>query len=230
MTNSELCQRYDTLVRSIAASIAKRAHYRVDPDDLYSEGMLGLFQAWAAFDPKRGNRFSTFAQHRVRGAMIDAVRKNDWVPRLCRTRSRAAHEKIEDNYKATGEWKIEGVRPMPRKHYRKRGGAVWGHVRGYDDLKPIEMGGKNEFPHIDRNAANPYVSAERSDSIRHLVRHLSRDQRFVVLSSVVHGLTLKDVGTALGVSQSRVSQIRTEALKSLRGRLSGTIAAMSPDG
>lgn len=222
MMDPHLCAVHAPRVRAIAYSLAKRSAYRADPDDLFSEGMIGLMDAARTFDPAKGANFVTHSDRRIRGAMMDAIRANDWVPRLARVRSKAAAIKEDAHYKATGERARHGVRPMPKpkkiNRHCGRLGAV-SPVLGYDDLPSVSLGGERLYPDHDRNAPNPYVAAEQKDAILAMFRGFTREERFIVLSSVVHGLMLKEVGRAAGCSESRCSQIRTEVLERLRGKL-----------
>jgi RNA polymerase sigma factor for flagellar operon FliA len=185
VTDSDLVAIHDQWVRTIANVVSKGTGYKADADDLHSEGMIGLLGAARTFRPGGGANFKTYAYRRVRGQMLESIRRSCWVKRSA----------------------------LPR--YRQSG------------TEPPKMLTGEPFEHKPDPADQPYVPAEQADSVRALLRHLSRQERFVVLSSVVLGLTLKDTGKAAGLSESRTSQIRTQALKSLRERLSGTIAAMS---
>lgn len=182
---AELVAQYTGLIRHLANKVARRCHYRVDADDLHSEGVIGLLAAARTFDEDKGASFTTHAARRIQGAMLDAIRDNDWPKR--RTRLVIA----------------------------KSGGEPVRMVQGEADA-------------IDQRT--PYQSAAQADSVRALTRHMSREQRFVVLSSVVHGLDTADIAKSLGTTRGNVAYIKCTALKTLRGRLSGTMKAMSQDG
>lgn len=227
MNEAELVEQYAPLVQKLAAKLAKRTHFRADIEDLYSEGMIGLLQAARSFDPKRGVKFGTYAGYRISGAMTDWLREQDWVPRVARDRSKAGHEKRDSHYKSTGERVITEARKLPRTkvdHVNKHLGCPVAWVRGQDDLEPIGVGGLDPTFQGCAKVPNPYVAAEQADSIRSLTRHLSREQRFVVLSSVVYGISHGDIAKAVGISPSMVSIVHKTAMRSLRGRLSGTIS------
>lgn len=215
---SDLVEQYAPLVQKLAAKLAKRTHFRADVEDLYSEGMIGLLLAARSFDQERGVQFGTYAGHRISGAMTDSIRNMDWVPRLARERSKAGQAKREANYKATGE-KSEQVNKVERA--TARGGRCKEYASDWSD--PVATGGLDTTFQGRAKAPNPYVAAEQADSIRALMRHLDSRSRMVVLSAVVVGLDQKTIGKAVGVSESRVSQIRIAAIKSLRGKLQGTM-------
>lgn len=173
MNDSALVARFTPLIRALARKTALRCGLLSDEDDLFAEGMMGLLKAAKTYKPdSRGASFATYVRHRASGAMLDAIRKWDWLGR--RTRHNHA---------------CAGTEP-PR-------------LVGF--AEPVQA-----------PPPAPYVNAEQADSIRALTRGLSREQQFVILSSVVHGLSLGEIGKAVGISESRCSQVRTEALRTLR--------------
>ncbi len=139
----------------------------------------------------------------------------DTVPGLCRRRSRVGAAERESHYKATGE-RTEQAAPKPTvvPGLYRNGKKV---LRASDYSDPI--GTVHGVPNLVQSKdIGPFQAAEQRESVRELLKPLTDQERFVVLSCVVYGREQKDVGIELGLGQSRVSQIRTQALKSLRGR------------
>jgi RNA polymerase sigma factor for flagellar operon FliA len=191
---NELMSRHMPLLETIASKAF--AHYagQVELNDLRSDGVFGLAEAVDSFQPARGIKFSTYGYQRIHGAMVDGVRSRDWVPRLERQRAKQGLV----NVRAMGS--LES--PVFDTH---RG------VRPLGDQLPDPTGGA-----MSR-------SLEARESIRRLIVGLPRRQRAAMLMYFEQDLTMKEIGKALGLCESRISQLISGALLELRARFSAEV-------
>jgi RNA polymerase sigma factor for flagellar operon FliA len=167
----------------------------VDTADLVSSGVLGLAQAYDRFDPERGVAFEAFAIPRVKGAIVDAIRASDWVPRKARLRSRM-----------TGE-------PL----------AV---LVSIDEGSNYGDGDRSTADRVcDKDQTVPGDDLEAAEGRRELVEALNRlpeRERLIVTLHYFEGVALQEIARSLGVTESRVSQLHTRALKIMRGNIETT--------
>ena len=160
----------------------------LEASDLVSSGVIGLAEAWERYDSSRGVAFEAYAVPRVRGAIIDAIRASDWVPRKARQRSRRTGEPVAalvslDGGRTDGEWD---------SHADKLA----------DDGCPI--------PGAD------LLSAERRQELILTLNRLPEREKMIVTQHYFHGVQLAEIARQLGVTESRVSQLHGRALRMLR--------------
>ncbi len=228
---NRLVERHLPLVHHFAGRMLPQASGEMEAGELVSAGVLGLMEAVAGYDPDRGFRFSTFAATRIRGAMLDEMRRRDTVPRSVRRNQRRMR-------KAQGRLTVDLDRsPAHPELARVLGVDVktlwrwkWDAVRSRTvSLSQVEAGASGERPLVDvvlRGGADEDDLEERltrQAEVQRLLRELEgleeRD-RLVVRLYDLEGWTLREVGRRLGVSESRVSQLRSRALGRLRSRMS----------
>jgi RNA polymerase sigma factor for flagellar operon FliA len=212
-------------VRYIAERLAARLPPSVDCDDLIGAGVMGLLSAVDKYDPARGVQFKTYAETRVRGAMLDCLRSLDWAPRSLRQRSReveAAYRKIEmERGRPAEEDEVAEMLglSLPQLH------ALLGELQG---LTLLGLEGSEDGdcppPQIpDDPSRTPLAIYERADGRARLIEAIDRlpeRERQVVGLYYLEELTMKEVGEVMGVTESRVSQIHTQAVVRLRAALS----------
>jgi RNA polymerase sigma factor FliA len=200
-----IIEHYSPLVKFVAGRVGAGLPSSVDPGDLVSAGVFGLIDAVERFDPERGVKFETFAVPRIRGAVFDGLRSLDWVPRSVRSREIAGHLKISGT--EFQKWLVAiastTVGPLDR--------AL---VAG---AEPRSLAG--ETPD------SPSAVVEESEVrrlVRQEVRRLPEREKLVMSLYYDEGLTLAEIGSVLGVTESRVSQIHTKAVLHLRARLAAS--------
>jgi RNA polymerase sigma factor FliA len=223
-SRNALIESYLPLVKSIAERLHSKLPKEVDLDDLASEGVFGLVEAIDSFDLSRGVSFEMFSSQRIRGAMLDKLRRLDWVPRLVRAR----HNRIEKACRAfetrtgcapsaadlAGQMEMPlgklmelirsaeatGVMSLHRKYYETESARTVSQIDLLEDVR----------------ARDPSERAQKED-IRDLVtRGMNRKERLITVLYYYEGLTMKEVGAALGLSESRVSQMHTSILLRVR--------------
>lgn len=194
------------LVRTLALKLSRGLPRTVDVDDLVQEGSIGLMRAAERYDPGRGCKFETFAERLIMGAMREYLRTIDWVPKLVRTRSKRGELKRDAHYKATGERQEQARRGFNRPHSESDPG---------DYSEPVKM---VAAPEIYKTYRLPDL-VESADEFRHLTQGFSRQQRAVTALCLRDGLDWRTVSLTLGVSETRVGQVRRQVLDILRSRL-----------
>jgi RNA polymerase sigma factor for flagellar operon FliA len=213
------------LVQAIAREIAQRVPPDVELDDLVSAGTLGLVRAVESFDAARGLEFSTYATPRIRGAILDELRAQDWVPRSVRRRGRqiAAAVAALEHRLARG--------PSPAEIARELGVALDEYWRWRQDLDrstlvrlPQPAPGDDAPAEMAEAAAAPPDEAkfEREDetaAVRAQIAELPPAERTVLALYYYEELTLRQIGEVLHLTESRISQIRSRALQRLREHL-----------
>jgi len=221
-----LTERYMPLVRRIAKRAARLVPQAVDVEDMVSAGHLGLLDALEAFDPDRGIRFSTFCSYRVRGAILDELRSLDWVPRAVRQHARQvdmANNRLSNQLSR---------RPTDEELSSELGveGKAFGKMKR--DAHPVDVISIDSHNPHSRDAAGswsetirdgdqqtPLMKALRGELKDVICRSLSRSERMIVTLYYYEGLTMKEIGQTLNLSESRVSQVHASVLARLRDRL-----------
>ncbi|HHY10001.1 MAG TPA: FliA/WhiG family RNA polymerase sigma factor [Firmicutes bacterium] len=222
-----LIDEYIPLVKYIAGRLAINLPGSVDQDDLESFGFFGLLDALEKFDPSRGIKFQTYASTRIRGAVIDGLRATDWVPRSTRSKARLLERKIQELTNSLGrspsDEEVAAALDLTKPRYFQMLDEIKSATllsldesvaEGEAGLSIVDLVADDGEPVHQRLIQNETV-AELSAAIEELTE---REQ--LVLSLYYHDeLTLKEIGHVLEVSESRVSQIHTKAIITLRSRL-----------
>lgn len=212
---------YGPLVRSVAHRVAAGLPSHVDVDDLVQSGVFGLVDAVERFDPERCPRFETYAAQRIRGAVLDDLRAQDWVPRTVRGRAREVDRAREHLAGRLGRTATDGelaaALGVPLRDLRATGrGALLVSVEALD-----EAGGLSEVL-ADEAAADPVAVVQQRETVRQLsaaVSQLGDRDREVIRMYYVENRTLAEIGRILGVTESRVCQLHSRLVGRLRGRL-----------
>jgi len=228
----ETCRRHrEALIEShlpqvkfIADRLAAKLPPWVDLDDLIGAGMLGLLDAVDKYDPLKGVLFKTYAEMRVRGAMLDSLRDLDWAPRSLRRRAReveAAYLRLEQSRGYATEEDVAAVLGISIAEFQN----LLGELRGLT-ITGLDLGDEDEegqTKYLPQDAAHsPLAMFERAEVREFMtaaVERLPQRERQVVALYYVEELTMKEIGATLGVTESRVSQIHTQAVLRLRACL-----------
>lgn len=223
----ELIKRYLYLVKFVAGRVAVGLPSNVEFGDLVSYGILGLLDAIEKFDPEQGNKFETYGVSRIRGAIMDELRKLDWAPRLLRKKARDVGKKISELEEKYG-------RPVSDVEVAENLGISVGELGSiYQALSsttflPLDEVWENEDGNkpVSRLQLVPdALSQDQMDGIhRNEVRELISDaidelpekEKLVVVLYYYENLTLKEIGAVLNVSESRVCQIHSKVMLRLR--------------
>lgn len=224
VARDRLIEHYSPLVKFVAGRIGAGLPSSVDPGDLVSAGVFGLIDAVERFDPDRGVKFETFAVPRIRGAVFDGLRSLDWVPRSVRSRAReveAAYSELEARLgRAPTDEELAGHLRISSAEFQKWLSSIASTTVG--PLDRALAAGAEPRSLAGETPESPGALVEESD-LRRLVRQevmkLPEREKLVMSFYYDEGLTLAEIGSVLGVTESRVSQIHTKAVLHLRSRL-----------
>ncbi|MGA8110039.1 MAG: FliA/WhiG family RNA polymerase sigma factor [Acidobacteriaceae bacterium] len=216
-------------VRWIARRIHERLPQHVDMEDLVSAGTLGLLDAFRKFNPERKVQFRSYAQFRIRGAILDSLRTLDWSPRDLRRKGRAVEEavrRLTAQYgRAPAEPEIAREMGLTLEEYQQLLGELKGLEIGTLHLERSEDSGEEELAYIpNRPEDDPLfrcLRGEMQERLAAAIDALPERERLVVALYYYEEMTMKEIGLALGVVESRVSQIHSSAVVHLRVRLAG---------
>ncbi len=224
-----LILHYSGLVKFVAGRVAVGLPRSVDQADLVSYGLFGLIDAIDKFDLERGFKFETYAISRIRGAILDELRSLDWVPRSVRSRAREIDRSVGELEhrlgRAPSDAEVATHMELPVEQLQDYLGEIsnLGVVALEDSL-----GGSADAPTIgdrvaDRRGLSP-EAAFHDEEMKHLladaINRLPDRERLVLTLYYYEGMTLAEIGTVLSVTESRICQIHTKSLMSLRHRLS----------
>ena len=228
LSREEIVHKYLHLVKYVAGRISINLPPNVEINDLINDGILGLIDAIEKYDDERGVKFETYAITRINGAILDALRALDWVPRAVRQRARELERVYQDLEVELGRAATEDEVAERMGIGRKELDVLMQRVRGtavlsLEEFLPNERG--YEIPLLDtlRDDGPEVTSAVEARDIKNaLVRagdELPHQERTVISLYYFEGLTLKEIKGALNVSESRVSQIHAQAVIHLRAKL-----------
>src|SRR5829696_9262487 len=227
----QLILHYSPLVKYVAGRVAVGLPQNVEQADLVSYGIFGLIDAIDKFDPARGYKFETYAISRIKGSILDELRSIDWVPRSVRAKARSlerAYSKLENELRRSPEDReVATELGMSEDELATILSQIsFVGIVALDELLSASAdrsGGATVGDTIADRTNNP-VEAFESEEMRHVladaINRMPDRERLVLTLYYYEGLTLAEIGSVLGVTESRVCQIHTKAIFQLRGRLS----------
>lgn len=225
----QLIMDYAPLIRFVAQRIAARLPSNIEIDDLISAGVIGLMDAIEKYDPSRDNKFKTYAEFRIRGAILDELRSQDWVPRSIRDKSKRiekTYAELEQRFgRAVSDEELSTALGISIGEYYE----TIAKVKAVTLLSIDELSGPNNH---DRKSLleclenvgskNPFLQL-KSKGVRDLliknIEELPEKQKLVLSLYYYEDLNLKEIGRVLDVTESRVSQLHTQAVGRLRLKL-----------
>jgi RNA polymerase sigma factor for flagellar operon FliA len=225
--------QYAPLIKYIASRLALRLPSHIALDDLISSGILGLIDAVHKFDPGKNISFKTYAEFRIKGAILDELRSLDWIPRSVRKKSHLIEKayaelekslgrpaepeevcaalgvELEEFYQLLDETKSVSLVDLE---------GVWKALRTGPDLPDSNL------PEIlqDENVRDPYLAlhfSELQDLLVRAIEGLPDKEKLLISLYYYEELTMKEIGHIMGYTESRISQLHTQAMLRLRGKL-----------
>jgi len=227
LTNrDELVLAHVGLVKSMASRLARRLPSQVEVSELVSVGVLGLIDAAGRYQPALGVPFDAFARRRIHGAMLDALRDLDWAPRAVRKLQRSVDSTMTElRHKLGREPEAREIASALNVTEAEYDGMLE-QMRAADValIRPAEGDGqsRNLLDVAIEPGEGPYTQLERSELKKHLVRALAelpQRERLIMSLYYEQEMTLAEIGEVVGVGESRVSQLRTQAISRLRSLL-----------
>jgi len=222
---SELVEQHATLVKRIAYHLIARLPHTVDVDDLIQAGMIGLLDAAQNYNASQGASFETYAGIRIRGAMLDEIRRNDWAPRSVHKKAREISDVMR------GIEQQEGRHAHDSEVAKALGLSIDEYHQQLHESAGHQVFSLDEFTDNDETHANP-ITADLSGPVDSLqsddfqaamaqaIKTLPERERLMMGLYYNEELNLKEIGEVLGVSESRVSQIHSQTVIRLRAKLS----------
>lgn len=219
--------KYSPLVKRIAYHMMARLPASVEVDDLIQVGLIGLMDAVSRFDGSQGAQFESYATQRIRGAMLDELREADWLPRHVRQKSRQIETAVSRLEQKLGrppqEAEIAADMGLPIDEYQSMlGDSRCAQLLYYEDFSDEDSAGFLERYLSDGGADDPLSILEDSGFRQGLVdavRNLPERERNVMGMYYDNDMNLKEIGAVLGVSESRVCQLHSQAVARLRAQL-----------
>lgn len=224
----ELIKSYLPLVKKVVHRLSGRLPKDIDLKEMLNSGIIGLVDALEKYDPKHETNFATYAQFRIRGAILDSFRSQDWLPRSLRFKSHkveSAYQKIEQKLgRAATDEEVSSELGIEVTDLQKLLGEVGNIVM----LSFEELGfghGEERFQSdewLASKSADPLSNLLGSEKVGLIARALDRlpeKERLVISLYFYEELNLKEIGEILGVTESRASQIRSRALIRLKNYL-----------
>ena len=219
-----LLEQHTVLVKRIAYHLLARLPASVLVDDLIQSGMIGLLEASNNFDSRKGASFETFAGIRIRGAMLDEMRRGDWTPRSVHRNSRMVSDAIKSLEAEFGrdvtDIEVAEKHDISLNEYHHILSEVSsGKIIGLDDL-----GVSEDAIHVDNDGRNddPYQNVEQivfKKALSECITTLPEREALVLSLYYDEELNLREIGQVLDVSESRVSQIHSQAMHRLKARM-----------
>jgi RNA polymerase sigma factor for flagellar operon FliA len=227
-SRNALLEHYLSLVRYHTEWLHSRLPEEVELDDLVVAGVEGLRSAIEGFDPNRGVKFETYCGPRIRGSVLDALRRMDWVPRLVRNRARQLAEArtLLDHRlgrKARGHEVARFMGLSEQRYDALMRASQASRMLSLDrEFAPAQDGAVDSGTHFpaDRRAESPLDQKQREDLKQLVLVGLSESERMVLILYYYEEMTMKEVGATLGMSESRVSQIHSAVMERLQYKLS----------
>jgi RNA polymerase sigma factor for flagellar operon FliA len=219
-----LVKNHALLIKRIAYHLLGRLPQSIQLEDLMQAGMVGLLEASNHYDASKGASFETYAGIRIRGHMLDEVRRNDWVPRSVYRNARLIAKAVRDVENTLGrDAKDKDIAKALGVNLKEYGqmlhDANGAHVYGFDDLGVtddlLKSDGAAQLPEPQSHALNDEFKVR----LANIIEGLPEKERLVLSLYYEHELNLKEIGDLLDVSESRVSQIHSQATHRIRARI-----------
>lgn len=226
---AEIAEQHAPLVKRIAYHLIARLPHTVDVDDLIQEGMIGLLDASQNFNSEQGASFETYAGIRIRGAMLDEIRRNNWAPRSVHRKTReitAVMQEIEQR---------EGRHAQDNEIAQAIGISTIEYHQQLYNSTAHQLFSLDELTHhdeilaqpISENQSGPEQTIQKSgfkQALSEAIQTLPERERLMMSLYYNEELNLKEIGDVLNVSESRVSQIHSQTIIRLRSKLSDWVS------
>lgn len=219
----QIILEYAPLVKVVAGRLSMYLGYNVEYDDLVSYGIFGLIDAIDKFDMDKEVKFETYASLRIRGAILDQIRKMDWIPRTVRQKQKKIDEAVKRVEMQTGKTALD------EEVARELGVSGDELLEWQSQLKVTNVVSLNEFieqgsePVMDARHNSHFIQPEEQvqetelkEKLQEAMEQLTEKEKKVILLYYYEDLTLKEISKVLEVSESRISQLHTKALSKMQ--------------
>lgn len=222
---NKLIEHYLPVVRYTAERLAAGLPNSVDVEDLMSAGLFGLMEAIKSFDLDRGVKFKTYCSWRIRGAILDTLRANDWVPRLVRSKASKLEKKMREAEAMLGrpatDLELASLMGMSLGELDKmmRDASAVTVCYLSDTASDNEDGSSRSDLIEDKTSRDPIADLQRKDVMEVLTKELTMRERMIVVLYYFEELTMREIGLTLDLSESRVCQLHSRIIARLKSRL-----------
>jgi RNA polymerase sigma factor for flagellar operon FliA len=228
LDRNALIRQYQPLVRRLAHHMMAKLPASVEVDDLIQVGLIGLSEALTRFEASQGVQFETFASQRIRGAMLDELRENDWMSRGSRKSQKdieAAMRRLEHRLgRSPAESEIAAELGMPLADYQHLLGKVRGTQLVY--LEDMSRRSEDDDTYLDRhvadNEADP-LSILKDQRLRQAlvtaIKGLPEREQFIMSMYYEQDMNLKEIAAVLDVTESRICQLHSQSIARLRAKM-----------
>ena len=228
LDKEQFVSKYAPLVKRIAYHLMAKLPPSVQIDDLIQNGMLGLLDAIRRYEDGLGAQFETYAAQRIRGAMLDGLRENDWLPRGMRRdmrRIEAAISALEQQHgRPPSDGELAQALDMSLPDYQQ----LLQEARGHQLVYLEDLGASGEDDYLERNVVAPrldplaaLMDRDMREILVRAIADLPEREKMMMALYYEEELNLREIGEVLGVTESRVCQLHTQAIARLRSRILG---------
>jgi RNA polymerase sigma factor for flagellar operon FliA len=219
-----LIAHHSSLVERIANQIGSRLPESIQRDDLIQAGMIGLLEALRNYDSSQGAAFETYAGIRIRGSILDEVRRADWTPRSVHTKARKMAENIHRIENQTGRDAraaevAESMNMTLDEYHQALQDSVGTRLFSIEELTQSGVTGFEERSERGRTPVDGLTQIDFKSALADAISGLPDRERLVVSLYYKEGASLREIGESIGVSESRICQINSQAILRLRARM-----------
>jgi RNA polymerase sigma factor FliA len=219
-----LAEHYLPLVRSLAMSLSRKVGQGVEVDDMIADGSIGLLRAIETFDISRGFKFQTYATTVVRGAILNGMRRMDWVPERVRAKNRQLQQAIDRHTAVMGEQPseeelAEELKISTEEVYDLIANLGTTYLLSLEQPLGTDDGDASLGDMVDDEEGIPEVEleyAEERDALKRAIDQLDEREQLIITAHYFEGVTFEAISRQLGVSKQRISQMHSRAVRRLR--------------
>lgn len=220
----QLVEKYAPLVKKIAYHLSARLPADIHIDDIIQSGLIGLLGASKQYDPRQGAQFETYAAIRIRGAMLDEVRRSNWAPKSVHKKARDLTAAMQEIERRTGRdpRDIEVAQEMGigiDEYYQILKDSSACRMLSFDDLESDDTQSLGIFEDRQSNVVSELLDEEFQQQLSAAISDLPEREKMVMSLYYDTEMNLKEVGLLIGVSESRVSQLLSQAQLRLRSKI-----------
>jgi RNA polymerase sigma factor FliA len=228
----QIVMDYAPLVRFVAYKLSSRLPANIETDDLISAGIIGLMDAINKYDPTRYNKFKTYAEFRIRGAMLDDLRAQDWIPRSIRDKTKQiekAYAQLEQKLcRRVSEYEVSQELNLDINDYyilvKRMYNTQLVNVGDYSNTNYNYLENRDYLEKQQKDAPDSNLAFERTrEALVQYVNSLPSNQKLVVCLYYFDELSLREIGKVMRITESRVSQLHTQALEIIKQKHGGTL-------
>jgi RNA polymerase sigma factor for flagellar operon FliA len=232
--SNDLVNQHAGLVKRIAYHLMNRLPPNVQADDLIQAGMLGLLEASRNYDPTQGASFETYAGIRIRGSMLDEIRRSDWTPRSVHRKARMVADAMREieNHEGRDARDVEVAKLLGislEEYHQILQDSTGCRIFSLDELNAVGEG----LPDLgEKMSDGPFEGLQKDafkQALSDAIAGLPERERLVIAMYYDDEMNLREIGHVLGVSESRVCQIHSQATLRLRSRLTEWLTLIQED-